>query len=480
MATFADFELLSAQQSYGGVEVMRGRRVLDNALGPPVDLALFGTARTGRGMATSTRVLRAASASAAATHEQVARIVEVGVYDDVLYAAAEAVDGVEVQHLVEAGRSEPALCLAIALELAGLAHELHEKSDVWDDVSGAAGIAALFPAGLRLDAIVIRRDGSIAVRPLAGAAADPRAPSAFRPPELARQRPTAASDVFVTAQVLRALLSKDASATSPPRLTGPAAALGGVLAAGLAPSPDDRLGLFMLVERLTKAFDEAAGGPRPRPFLAAAIAEQVADGSDGPVSSSSSSSIAALRRQLASVRARLEVRFPKRGETNTMPEAAPTAVLPRGLLHEGTSEAAVDRVFTDESDDLLFDGDDSVTTPGRSRLPKPGSTGSAETIALSQPPLAPPPAAAPVLDIAAASFGDEGTTQTVQKAGLRERTAESDPPWLSISADVEIVSDVVSEAVGAPPPLASEIEAGPTVEMKSPFDPADSDEDTQG
>lgn len=440
MATFADFALLHAVPSYGGAEVLRAQRILPQGEGPAVHLALLG-----QDAGVLARVVAMAEAGTLAAHEQVARIHEVGRFEGEGYAVADAVDGVELGAVLEHDRRKKvvpdlAFALAVAHQLAQLAVELQERGDVWA-ADGGAGLSALFPSGLRLDGVVVRADGKVAVRVLAGAGHDSSRPTPFRAPELRHGRPSASSDVFLVTQVLRALLSCDPSATSAPRLTAGAASLAGLLAAGLAANPDERLGLFMLVERIAGALASAA--PRigaPAVVVAALKREYKALAPDGAPGAPAAIAAAGLRAQLGAVHAAMRVVWP----FSPSEERRPTAVH-RGFAAEDVDlSSGVERVFADEPDD--------------------GATMT----------LRAPPRASPLIDVAVLTMADELTTQTRAHASpgkLAEapgETAEgaSEPPWLP-SSDAGLL-----EASAAPPPSLSDIEGGPT-ETRAVFDDDD-------
>lgn len=495
MATFADFALLRAVSSYGGAEVLRARRVLGHGAGAPVHLALLGTDQ-----ALVSRV--AAVAAGQAPHDQVARILEVGSYDGTGYAVADAVDGVELSAILEHDRRKKAqpdlaFSLAVAGQLAQLSLELNERGDVW--ASASAGLSSLFPAGLRLDGVVLRPDGVVAVRVLAGAVQDPARPTPFRAPELRSRsrKPAASSDVFVVTQVLRALLSCDASATSAPRLTGPAAQLGNLLAAGLSASPDERLGLFMLVERFVATLGQHAPRLKPAAVVAAALKRDYKALLPEPSPDPDLGTIATgLRARLGAVRASLEVAWPKDGEDGLPPtgeDARPTQVhpsfgavvadvsvtdTPARIARDVTNDdvpSGVGRVFTDDDDPAQVTDSLRPSPFKRKRVVS----------------------SAPVLDAAVETVAEEMTTQTRQylkgDAAKKDLTAESEPPWVAsvdvvsetgaVRAPVDIsgfdVSVEAPEATGAPPILPSEIEGGPTIQMPMRDDAEVNDDDDE-
>jgi hypothetical protein len=465
VATFADLLLLQAVPSYGGAEVLRARRVLPSGTAPPLHLALFGAADA----ALCARLVAVADAVAAASHDQILRIHEIGIRGGDLFALAEAFEAVPLLSVLERqrqGRAPPdvGLSLAVALQLATIAHELLDRSEVWD-VDGGAGLCTLFPAGLRLEAVHLRRDGRVLLVPLATAAADPAQPSAFRAPELSRGggggRSTAASDVFLVTQTLRALAAGDAQASSAPRLGampgGLAAELGPLLAAGLSPRPDERLGLFMLLERLDQLSQALGGGP-PTARVAAALeddpglAPRVPVGPE-PAPAALEEAAARLRRQLLDVRARLEIAWPRQAPPAGMIDPSDllveTAVLPRSARDAETSEAtsdAVDRVFTEEKE-ALFDSDrEPFARVGRA--PAGSARDAFLDIATLHDPFedeGPPPLTS--------DFEAESTTQGSRRADVTPRAPVPAPPV---------------EARAAPPPTPSELEqeALPTVEMQ--------------
>lgn len=462
---FADLELLRAAPAFGGAEVLRARRVHERGEGEPVHLALFGPVRP----EITARLIAVAEAGAQSVHDQVARVLEVGEHHGGLYALAEAIEGLPVATVVDTLRKrksalELTVIVAIGLELASLAHELHDRSDVWD-ADGGVGLSTVFPAGFRLEAAVLQADGRVAVRPLAAAAADPRAPTAFWAPELARRPGSAASDVFLVTQVLRALLSGDPTATGPPRVGAKAGSLGPMLAAGLAPNPDERLGLFMLVERLEHELQKLCAFEAHE--LIASVMEDEGLGSADDTSPQASdprpgAATEAIRARLRTAKNALIVRWPRRGSEprGRSPEPHLTALQDRVPLGDGSSEA-IGRVFTEEGDNLGLEIAVDVDFESQS-----------ETDAI------PRARVAAVLDLAAASLHNtESATQTQTQRPGWELTAESDPPWVSVSDEVQMVA----EARQSPPITPSEIEGGPTVEMNLGRLPlvADKDDDDE-
>jgi hypothetical protein len=244
-----------------------------------------------------------------------------------------------------------------------------------------------------------------------------------------------ASDVFLVAQTMRALLTCDPSATSAPRLQPSASHLGSLLAAALSVNPDERIGLFMLVERLAEELERLAGktaavgvcGSFLKREYRALVPPDVADPRvDG----------AALAKQIASARPSLSVLWPREvpsGATVTddeedFEERMTTAQVK--LPVDGSS--AIDRVFDDGDEE-------SITGPtSKLRLPTAG-----ETLSDTAPPEKPVP------------------------------TVASEPPWISISDDVKLI-----EASSAPTPSVSEIDGQPTIPMPRQTGSVDIDIDT--
>lgn len=414
--------------SYGGAEVLRARRVLQTGEGPPVHLALYGEAPLKQ---LGPRLVAVAEASVQAAHDQVGRMLEVGQSEGSLYAVAQPVDGVELGAVLELerrrrGAPDPAFSMATALQLAQLAAELHERGDVWA-AEGGAGLSSMFPAGIRLDALVLAPDGRLLVRVLAGAAADPTRPSAFRAPEVRTQRPTLASDVFLVAQVLRALLSGDPTATGAPKLPAAAQGLGPALAASLAPGPDERLGLFTLVEKLGSELVNLAGKTKPAGVVASFLKREyrtlVPDDAPDPPAASVAT---ALRARLKQARAGLEVLWPLPSVSTPEPDTLPPATdfTPRSMF---PNSGDVSRVFEDGDPDTVLE------------VPRVTS--------------------APVLDVAARTLADEITTGTRNELARAEQTAEGEPPWISMSGDFALIPK------SAPPITPSQIEAAPTKEI---------------
>lgn len=403
------------------------------------------------------RLVAAADAVGRSVHDRVGRILEVGSSSGALYAVAEAVEGVPLSALIERQRRTRAsphveLALAITFQLAELANDLHDRSDVWD-VAAGVGLSSLFPAGLTLDAVILLPDGAVMIRPLAAAANAPESPSAFRAPELGKQPASAASDVFLVAQTLRALLSGDSTAMSPPRLAGALAAFAPLLAAGLAPNPDERLGLFMLLERL-QTWLSTTGRDAAAVVMEAVQSEPETAFARDPDPAPSPAALA-LGAQPAAARAVLEVAWPRRPQS--APPGAPeiadvafeTTVVPLRHQTAPVSEV-VGRVFTGE---------------GKSPFERPQ-----ETEAWARP------SASMTLDVAVASL-DDPTGETRQRSAdaARHTSQPGEPPWLSESDLAPLSSPPIPPPRGAPIPNLAEMDAGPTVEMKLSFDAADID-----
>ncbi len=207
MSSFADFALLAAIPSYGGVELLRAQRVLPSGPGPLVHLALFG-----RSDAIARRVVEVASVATNVRHPAMERILEVGRFDGVVYGVADPTEGVDASALLAVDntrrRAPPAeLAVGIALSLARVLGALHE--------SGVGG-GSVFPTGLSPDTVFLEPGGAVRLRVLAAAAGDPAGPAPFRAPEGPSSR---AADVYSLGRVLAALLAGDPAGLEAPRLS---------------------------------------------------------------------------------------------------------------------------------------------------------------------------------------------------------------------------------------------------------------------
>lgn len=496
MATFADFALLRTSSSYGGAEILRARRVAENGVGPPIHLALFG-AQSVRDAALEQRLLDLAEAAAPLHHDAVARIAEVGRYDGSLYAAAAAVEGIDLATLLEHDRRRRAqpdarFVLAVAFSLARVVQDLHELSDVW--AAGAAGLSGLFPAGLRPEAVVLRSDGAVLLRVLAGAVAHAGAPTPFRAPELAEGLGSAASDVFATIQVLRALLAVDVNAQAAPRLPEKSAALPTLLVGALQRNPEHRPTLDAMVDTLRAAFADNAPNQAPAAMIVAALRRDYRAllpderGDDGVPTKV----IDEVARRRSAVVAGRTVLFPRvarrapppardRSVVATVEMIRPVVATQAMRRLEGRREDDVDRVFTQEGD--TSEGASPSSIENTTSRPSVAAVKSAEG-----------PHRSSILDVAAASLGDgvDKTQKQMRDAALDVSSelfsSDDGSPWMA-SAEVAAIdpSDVAvtpqepamvvpqpSEpaTVAVPPPFAapvfadSDLEHQDTVEMQ--------------
>lgn len=256
MSSFADFALLASIPSYGGAEILRAQRILPSGAGPRVHLALFG-----RSNEVARRVVDVARAAAKAEHPALARILEVGRYDGIVFGVADPAEGVDVASLLVSDRTRkraPAheLAVGITLAVARVVVALHETGDAWADAE-EQGLAGIFPAGVGPDALFLEPGGAVRLRVLAAAATDPRAPSFFRAPD---QNPSQASDVFSLGRLLFALLAGDPTGQETPRLPA-GSPLARTLPRLIDPRPEDRLDLHDLIERLEVALNDAGTTP---------------------------------------------------------------------------------------------------------------------------------------------------------------------------------------------------------------------------
>ncbi|HEY4222638.1 MAG TPA: hypothetical protein VGO62_14885 [Myxococcota bacterium] len=467
MARFADFALLRTEPSYGGAEIVRARRILANSEDKPVHLALFG--EVDRRRAARLHMI----AVTAAPHDHVACILEVGTYEDTLFATATAASGVAIDALLaheRRNKSVPdlAFSLSVALQLAQLVADLHERGDVWA-ADGGTGLSSLFPGGLGLDALVIGNDGQLTVRALAGAGGDEDRPNAFRAPEMKSARGggvsvpaggAVAADVFAIAQTLRALLTADATATSAPRLPPAAASLGPVLAAGLNKNPDERFGLFMLVERLAHDLAKVAGKTKPAAVAASFLKREYKGLLPDDVDEEPMAPAAAdVRARLSTLRRDIEVLWPTASPAGIEFELArPTAVQSRQEIAENLS--GVERVF----DDLSSSEEEQQAT-------QPVRIGAAARLRVP-------------LEVAAATLADDrlpdgrlpGRAPELKTEPRRrehmDKTSASDPPWVSVSE-----FDLLEAASAAPVAHPEDLETGPTVETRTLIDGLLDDED---
>lgn len=422
MTTFGDFTLVRAVSSYGGAEVVRARRCRGGVQGPPVHLALYGAAPV------QERLIATAEAAAHGPHERIARIFEVGRCQGSLYAVADALDGLDLRTLLEHERSRRAapdvgLALAVALGLAQIAQDLMER-DVWAGARGA-GLSSLFASGLRLDAVVLGESG-VALRPLAGAADDPARPTPFRAPELgaAAAPSSGVADVFAITQVLRALCAGDPDARSGPRLGPTTAGVAPLLAAGLAASVDERVPLASLIDQLRDLLEAVSGEARPVAVVRRALA-----GTLRPLLPPTTPEPLVPNEPRDEERRAMTVVWPDTAdeEARTHRSLPVWAGAPPSSDHE-----AVARVFTEEGE--------------------------------------PPPTAVRLEIGPVGAFADEPTQKLpARPSGSSPRRSASDPPWIS-GSDVEVVEETGTRPAAAPVAVPSELEGGPTVEMRSPFD----------
>ncbi|MDP2340688.1 MAG: PEGA domain-containing protein [Deltaproteobacteria bacterium] len=330
MSSFADFALLAAIPSYGGAEILRAQRVLPSGAGPRVHLALFG-----RSDAIARRVVEVATVAANVEHPAMARILEVGRFDGIVYGVAEPAEGVDAAALLVADktrrRQPPAeLALGIALAVARVIVALHESGDIWA-AAGGVGLSNVFPAGLGPDTIFLEPGGAVRLRVLAAAAGDPGAASAFRAPE---GTPSAAADVYSLGRLLMALLAGDPAGLEAPRL-----AVGSPLLRFLPrlidARPDDRPEIHDVNERLEGLLRELQTTPEQtvRTALAGPYKSLVVDAASGFVPAPRV--IEDIRARLPQVYSTIRRLFPVDARA---PTAAPAfAALPPSTSDEGAA-----------------------------------------------------------------------------------------------------------------------------------------------
>ncbi|MCC7073331.1 MAG: hypothetical protein IT383_18610 [Deltaproteobacteria bacterium] len=422
MSTFGPFSLGRAVVGSGAAQVVRARRFRGGHFEAPVHLARADAPTVVQ------RLIATAEALAQTRHEQVARIHEVGLVEGTAYAVAEPAEGVDLRALVEhlgprRAATDSALAVAVALALARVAAELADR-DVWSGARGV-GLSSLFAAGLRLDAVVLAKDG-VRVRPLVGAFDDPALPTPFRAPEIdGSSRPaTTATDVFLVAQVLRALCVGDAHAHEAPRLGPHAAALAPLLAGGLTPRANERLSLAALLTGLARALEEQAGAE------ADLVIARALDGELGALAALGAQDpepeAADLRAAAAAPAPR--VAWPSLGAS---PARAARSVPAFLLEPSAPDQEAVERVFTDEG------------------APAPSSEGAGGDA----------PADEPTEKLARPALRTDGAS-----------TMPSDPPWLSSDELVVLEETERRAAAPATPRIATLAEGGLTTEALSPFD----------
>ncbi|MBI1945489.1 MAG: hypothetical protein HYS27_07325 [Deltaproteobacteria bacterium] len=498
MATFADFALLRTSSSYGGAEIVRARRVTEGGVEPPVHLALFGT-QSVRDAALEQRLLDLAEAAAPLDHEAVARIAEVGRYDGSLYAATAAVEGIDLATLLEHERRRRAkpdarFVLAVAFSLARVVQDLHELGDVW--AAGGVGLSVLFPDGLRPEAVVLRADGAVLLRVLAGALAPAGAPTPFRAPELVEGAGSAASDVFATIQVLRALLAVDVNAQAAPRLPEKCAALPTLLVSALQKNPEDRPTLDATVDTLRAAFADNAPNQAPAAVITTALRRDLRallpdERGDDAVPAAAIDEIARRRGSVLAGRTVLFPRVARRAPPPTRERSVVATVeMHRPVVAtvamrrlERHREDDVDRVFTQEGDTSEGASPSSLeNTSSRPSVPPANSDSGAVRSS--------------ILDVAAASIGDsvDKTQKQLRDAALDVSSelfsSDDSSPWMApveVSgfgpADVAVTPQEPTlpplprpepATVAVPPPFAapvfadSDLEHQDTVEMKQP------------
>ena len=321
MSSFADFALLAAIPSYGGAEILRAQRVLPSGAGPRVHLALFG-----RSDAVARRVVDVASVAANVEHRAIARILEVGRFDGIVYGVAEPAEGVDAAALLVVDKTRrrappPELALGIALAVSRVIVALHESGDIWA-AEGAVGLSSVFPAGLGPDTIFLEPSGAVRLRVLAAAAGDPRATSAFRAPDAA---PSVAADVYSLGRLLMALLAGDPSGLEAPRLSVGSPLLR-FLPRLLDARPDDRPEIHDVTERLETLLAELNTTPEQavQQALAGPYRSLVVDAAAGFVPAPRV--IDDIRARLSSIYAANQRLFPI--EARSAPLPTPFAALP--------------------------------------------------------------------------------------------------------------------------------------------------------
>lgn len=332
MSSFADFALLASIPSYGGAEILRAQRVLPSGAGPRVHLALFG-----RSNEVARRVVDVATAAARVEHPALARILEVGRFDGIVYGVADPAEGVDVSSMLIADntrrRAPPyELALGIATAVARVVVALHETGDAWA-AEGLIGLAGVFPGGVGPEVLFLEANGAVRLRVLAAAAADPRAPSAFRAPDATI---TQASDVYSLGRLLFALLAGDPSGQTAPRLPS-SSSLARVLPRLVDARAEDRLDLHDLVDRLEQGMAELGVSPEEavRNALAGPYRNMVVD---------AGAAFTAAPRVVDDIRMRLGMIYDVVGRLYPAPQ--PTVPPPFAALPPAVSEDDV-AVFTD-------------------------------------------------------------------------------------------------------------------------------------
>ncbi len=260
MSTFADFALLAAVPSSGGIEILRAQRVLPTGPGPRVHLALFGR---NEGMAR--RVVAAAHGGAAVMHPAIARIYEVGRFDGVVYGVGDPSEGLDLSSLM-GGKKGVAVELAVAVvaSLARIAISVHDAGG--PGYRGPPlGFGAVVGGGLRIEAIFLEPSGAVRLRPLAAAGVDPDAPSSFRAPE---REASMADDVYALGRMLMALSSGDASGKTVPRLPS-SSSLSALVSRMVHTQKAERPSLHDTVVRLDAALQQLADAPADQVIRAA-------------------------------------------------------------------------------------------------------------------------------------------------------------------------------------------------------------------
>jgi hypothetical protein len=216
VSQFADFALLASIPGSGGVEILRAQRVLPGGAGPLVHLALVG-----RGEPAARRVVSAATAGSALQNTALARILEVAIFEGVVFGVGDPADGVDLGAVFAHDKPRRRaltveLAVGVTLSVARIAIALHAQGQA-RSADGASGLTALFPGGLSPDALFLDpQTHNVRVRMLTAAAGDPAAPSTFRAPE---GRPSMAGDVFALGRLLMALLAGDPQGLEVPRLS---------------------------------------------------------------------------------------------------------------------------------------------------------------------------------------------------------------------------------------------------------------------
>ena len=256
MSSFADFAFLAVIPSYGGAEILRAQRVSHAGVGPRVHLALLG-----RSNAIARRVVDVATSATGVDHPALARILEVGRFDGIVYGVAEPAEGVDAAALLVGDKSRrpglPAdLALSIGLAVSRIALDLQQSGGAWA-AAGKSGLTLLFPAGLDPTALFLEPSGAVRLRVLVGAAADPSASSVFR---AANGDANAAADVYGIGRLLMALLAGDATGIETPRLPAGSPLLP-FLTSLIDPRANHRPQLNDVVQRLTALVADMGAPP---------------------------------------------------------------------------------------------------------------------------------------------------------------------------------------------------------------------------